>query len=641
MKKDNHGGHCSLAASRDDDGSGSHTEGCSRTRSGILASRQPAEASSSADTGPRKPSTQASCSTLVVDSGQGVNRKRPASTLASADGVEIEFANPAPLPARHIGAERAAAQAVEARGEGPQPLTADEARAAAAAEGLELVLSLRGETSFKGVSKNHDKYTAKIRENGKQRSLGTFVTPEEAALCYARYIGAERAAAEAAAAGAPGYVTQPRASSCASTPTPWRRAAVVLDNNDGGRDRARSCEIGRDRSRACEIVRDRSRSCEIGRDRASGSRRPAQLSDHDEEVDECEAPLSAKAPEPRSDEPRSSTEPLQRRRGRRIAEVESDFEDDEYEDPDYEEGSEDEEDEEDSGEEGSSEDEHGRTIKRPASSRGSGRCEGEMGLSAGLAAPTTAPVISTAVLDVPTTAPVISMAVLDVPQLQQPPLQPSKAPRQPEQPLQPQQPVAPQPPPTTAPLPPQQPTSFVWVPPTPPRQLLPVPVLAREGCDHHHPPLLAGRPLTLPQSLPVSQPQHEQVPQQLLAPQQASQPRSTQQFTLGNSHRSTQQYQAHLHAPLQAQYQAQQQQQLLQLLQQQQQQQYQQQWQEQQQWAQCQALLHLQAQQQWQEQQHTAVAQSQPPHNPTAAVQHVQRPPTPMAPPPTWALPPQ
>ena len=109
-------------------------------------------------------------------------------------------------------------------------------------------------------------------------------------------------------------------------------------------------------------------------------------------------------------------------------------------------------------------------------------------------------------------------------------LQPSKAPRQPEQPLQPQQPVAPQPPAATAPLPPQQPTSFVWVPPTPPRQLLPVPVLAREGGDHHHPPLLAGRPLTLPQSLPVSQPQHEQVPQQLLAPQQASQPRSTQQY---------------------------------------------------------------------------------------------------------------
>jgi hypothetical protein len=38
--------------------------------------------------------------------------------------------------ARHVGAERAAAEAAEARVEGPQPLTADEARAA---EGLELV----------------------------------------------------------------------------------------------------------------------------------------------------------------------------------------------------------------------------------------------------------------------------------------------------------------------------------------------------------------------------------------------------------------------------------------------------------------------------------------------------------------------
>ena len=37
-------------------------------------------------------------------------------------------------------------------------------------------------------------------ENRKQRYLGMFATPEEAALCYARYVGAERAAAEAAEA---------------------------------------------------------------------------------------------------------------------------------------------------------------------------------------------------------------------------------------------------------------------------------------------------------------------------------------------------------------------------------------------------------------------------------------------------------
>ena len=39
-----------------------------------------------------------------------------------------------------------------------------------------------------------------IRESGKKSRLGSFATPEEAALCYARHIGAERAAAEAAEA---------------------------------------------------------------------------------------------------------------------------------------------------------------------------------------------------------------------------------------------------------------------------------------------------------------------------------------------------------------------------------------------------------------------------------------------------------
>jgi hypothetical protein len=102
--------------------------------------------------------------------------------------------------ARHIGAERAAAEAAAARGEGPQSLTADEARAAAAAEGLELVPSSSNETGFKGAHKRGGKYEACIREDGKQRYLGRFATPEEAALCYARHIGAERAAAEAAEA---------------------------------------------------------------------------------------------------------------------------------------------------------------------------------------------------------------------------------------------------------------------------------------------------------------------------------------------------------------------------------------------------------------------------------------------------------
>ena len=105
--------------------------------------------------------------------------------------------------ARHVGAARAAAEAAGARGEGPQPLTVAEARATAAAEGLELVPSWSNVTGFKAVAKNGGKYQAKVKKDGKMRHLGIYNTPVEAALCYARHVGAARAAAEAAEAAVP------------------------------------------------------------------------------------------------------------------------------------------------------------------------------------------------------------------------------------------------------------------------------------------------------------------------------------------------------------------------------------------------------------------------------------------------------
>ena len=107
--------------------------------------------------------------------------------------------------ARHHGAERAAAEAAKERGEGlntTKLLTADEARAAAAAEGLELVPSSKNQTGFKGVTLISGRYYVDVYENGKGRKLrGSFATPEEAALCYARHLGAERAAAEVTVEG--------------------------------------------------------------------------------------------------------------------------------------------------------------------------------------------------------------------------------------------------------------------------------------------------------------------------------------------------------------------------------------------------------------------------------------------------------
>jgi hypothetical protein len=106
--------------------------------------------------------------------------------------------------AQAAAAEASAAEAAVAETaasmEGPRPLTADEAWAAAAAEGLELVRSSKNQTGFRGVIEFRCKYRAQIRENGSKRYLRLCATPEEAALRYARHVGAERAAAEAAEA---------------------------------------------------------------------------------------------------------------------------------------------------------------------------------------------------------------------------------------------------------------------------------------------------------------------------------------------------------------------------------------------------------------------------------------------------------
>ena len=50
----------------------------------------------------------------------------------------------------------------------------------------------------KCVAKRHRKFQATISVNGKPHILGSFFTLEEAALCYARHLGPERSATEAA-----------------------------------------------------------------------------------------------------------------------------------------------------------------------------------------------------------------------------------------------------------------------------------------------------------------------------------------------------------------------------------------------------------------------------------------------------------
>ena len=94
----------------------------------------------------------------------------------------------------------------------PAPLTAEEAVAQAAAEGLTLEPG-NSTASYKGVNVQRSRYQATVRRAGKKVSLGNFATAEEAALAYARTpeaqaqvakrapLTAEEAVAQAAAEG--------------------------------------------------------------------------------------------------------------------------------------------------------------------------------------------------------------------------------------------------------------------------------------------------------------------------------------------------------------------------------------------------------------------------------------------------------
>ena len=81
------------------------------------------------------------------------------------------------------------------------PLTSEEARLQALAEGLTL-LKADSTTGYFGVSHQHGRpkpYLAQVRRGGNQESLGSFATAEEAALCVARSPEGQEAAKRAAA----------------------------------------------------------------------------------------------------------------------------------------------------------------------------------------------------------------------------------------------------------------------------------------------------------------------------------------------------------------------------------------------------------------------------------------------------------
>ena len=90
------------------------------------------------------------------------------------------------------------------RAEAAAPLTSEEARQQARAEGLTLVVA-ENKAGYLGVCLDNPGYRAKVWRGGKDVHLGMFATAEEAALCVARSPEGQRAAqaAEVSAAVPP------------------------------------------------------------------------------------------------------------------------------------------------------------------------------------------------------------------------------------------------------------------------------------------------------------------------------------------------------------------------------------------------------------------------------------------------------
>jgi hypothetical protein len=119
-------------------------------------------------------------------------------------------------------------------------MTAVEALAAAAAEGLELRRSVNS-TGFKNVTfdsrpyYSSKPYKAELRHGGRPKHLGYFMTPEEAALTLARFLNTEgEAAALAKAAPKRAAAAEPPAAAAPKRAKPAAKAAAAPPKKAGG-----------------------------------------------------------------------------------------------------------------------------------------------------------------------------------------------------------------------------------------------------------------------------------------------------------------------------------------------------------------------------------------------------------------------
>ena len=131
---------------------------------------------------------------------QGVSRPSLAQASCGSLGCFATAAEAALVRARHVAEEGMATPAATLAPK--EPMSPEEAEAAAAASGLTLERSDNNCTGFKGVSQlkgNSRPYQASFWCEGYTLNIGLFATPQEAALCIARR--RRRAEARAASGG--------------------------------------------------------------------------------------------------------------------------------------------------------------------------------------------------------------------------------------------------------------------------------------------------------------------------------------------------------------------------------------------------------------------------------------------------------
>ena len=129
-------------------------------------------------------------SCLVVPTWLIVAMKRFAASFKGRNLGSFPTLEEACLARARAAAEHAAKEEAEAADD--TPMTAEEALAAAEAEGLPLVPSKQSASGYLGVGIPKD-HRGKFSAGHASQFLGTYETAEEAALEYARYIGKEKA----------------------------------------------------------------------------------------------------------------------------------------------------------------------------------------------------------------------------------------------------------------------------------------------------------------------------------------------------------------------------------------------------------------------------------------------------------------